>query len=633
MNSIAQQENAGQERPRAKFVSAVWGKTYIERFATLALPSFLAPGNLPALAAATDLEIVILTRGSDVKHFEELHALHRLRAICPVRFVAIDDLITTGVYGVTLTLAYARAVIQCGEDMLKTHFVFMNADFVLADGSLRSLCRHILAGRSIVLGPSFRATAEDVEPGLRAAAASGVLAIPPRRLVAMSLAHAHPTTEAKNRNQNLLHSTHPNQFFWWVDKHTLLGRYYLIFMLCLRPERVIQSIGGYCDYALIPDLCPSGDEVAMGDSDEFFMLELQSHNQESGMLRTGRQRIRDTVRSLAEWTTAEHRRAASHDIVFHAGDIPAGIGAARAQAGAFIDNLNRRLGPPIAHDRHPYWIKGVAAWQRLRKSDRLSSTAPELRTIKQGFFSALLSFLSLSELRRRGWAAVFKAKAVIYGQWPQVSMLHPSWSDMRHLQGVIAEIFGSDSADVLVVRSNPARIDPLIESRANVYCIDTKALLDGEPPAGTEQLARALIYLDRTEFQYARLVVERCREIILEGGTCHLFVHDLVVESQALSSQLIHHVEEVLGKPGSTATCTFVGGIAKRTAQSMLEMMQRIGGRHGLKSLPVLLLLISFVVPVSALVNLRRRATGPTQQFTPYCSSVAIRFESAPDIE
>ena len=161
-----QQAVRGITRPKAKFLTAVWGEAYIRRFAALSLPSFLAPGNLPALAQATDLEVVIMTRRDDVEYFQNHVAFRRLRTICPVRFVEIDDLITTGVYGVTLTLAYARAVIACGSEMLNTHFVFMNADFVLADGSLRALSKHILAGRSIVLGPSFRATAEAVEPRL-----------------------------------------------------------------------------------------------------------------------------------------------------------------------------------------------------------------------------------------------------------------------------------------------------------------------------------------------------------------------------------------------------------------------------------------------------------------------------------
>jgi hypothetical protein len=124
---------AAKMRRKVKFLTVVWGDHYIERFATLALPSFLAPGNLPALAAGSDLEVVILTKRADFEAFDRHPAFRMLHTICPTRFIEIDDLITTGAYGFTLTLAYARAVIAYGDDMLRTHFVFMNADFVLAD--------------------------------------------------------------------------------------------------------------------------------------------------------------------------------------------------------------------------------------------------------------------------------------------------------------------------------------------------------------------------------------------------------------------------------------------------------------------------------------------------------------------
>src|SRR5262245_34392575 len=178
-------------RPKVKFLTVVWGEAYIDMFAELALPSFLAPGNLPALAAITDLEVVVLTAGRDIAYFEKHPAFLKLRPLCAVRFIDIDDLIVDGLYGVTLTLAYARAINSCGEDMVGTHFVFMNADFILADGSLRNLSKHILAGRSIVLGPSFRASAEPLRPQLlsRVDRASGILAISPRDLTALSLPH------------------------------------------------------------------------------------------------------------------------------------------------------------------------------------------------------------------------------------------------------------------------------------------------------------------------------------------------------------------------------------------------------------------------------------------------------------
>jgi len=368
-----------KEHKATKFLTVVWGKKYIDRFLSLSLPSFLAPGNIPALVEATDLEVVIMTKESDIKLFKSSRSFKILEPLCHVRFVNIDDLIADGLYSITLTLAYARPIIACGTEMLNTHFIFMNADFVLADGSLKSLAKHIHDDRSIVLGTSYRSIAEELEPALENMVDSNdILNVPSRTLVGMALQHPHRTTVAKTYMNGLLSSTHPNQLFWKVDDHTVLGRYFLSFMLCIKPERIIKEINCFCDYALIPELCPSGDEVMMCDSDEFFMLELQSRTQETEMLKIGSVYPKEIATSLMEWMTPEHLRGVSYDIVFHADEIPSDITKTQAIAEEVIAEIRRHLGKLKSHRNHHYWVQGVAHWKTSRTKHGLSSTPPEL---------------------------------------------------------------------------------------------------------------------------------------------------------------------------------------------------------------------------------------------------------------
>lgn len=417
-------------KPKVKFLTVVWGEAYIERFCDLSLPSFLSPGNLPALAESTNLEVVIMTRKGDRNAFEKRRTFAMLKAICDVRFVDIDDLITTAVYGVTLTLAYARPIIACGEEMLDTHFVFMNADFVLADGSLRSLARHVHEGRAIILGPSYRAIAEEVEPVLERMIDrdTGVLDVPPRKLVELSLPFPHRTTTAKLFNQDVFCSTHPNQLFWRVDENTLLGRYFLIFMLCLKPERVMTAVNCFCDYSFIPELCPSGDEVAMGDSDDFFMLELQGRMQETFMLKQGFMNERRIGASLQEWTTAAHRRAADFDIVFHSRDIPPEILQAKAIAQRTIDEIRSHLGRPKSHVNHRYWVLGVEAWKEYRRKQRLPCDVPELAPYSLGLVSRF--FVVRHNLVRR------LGRLLAIG-WETESVFNPRWAALRMFQSTL----------------------------------------------------------------------------------------------------------------------------------------------------------------------------------------------------
>jgi len=314
------------ERRRVRFLTVIWGARYVEEFCLVTLPSFLAPGNLPHLAAATDLEVLIMTSAASIPAFETQSLFRRLQATCPVRFILIDDLITNGLYGVTLTLAYARGIRDSGEAQTETDFVFMNSDFVLADGSLATLLGMLRAGHRCVLAPSLRARSEKVLPLLqeRLDVATGQLAMSPREMVGLALANLHPTVVGKTVSQNFVTCSTHNQVYWQVDRDTLLARHYLIFMLAIRPERPLGAINSYCDYGFVPEMVPSGAMTVLGDSDGFFMLEMQATDHEKHFLRCGSKTIAEIAAELSNWTTAEHRRVAEFEIVFHSGDCPPG---------------------------------------------------------------------------------------------------------------------------------------------------------------------------------------------------------------------------------------------------------------------------------------------------------------------
>jgi hypothetical protein len=624
-------------RPRAKFLTVVWGEAYIRRFATLSLPSFLAPGNLPVLAEATELEVVIMTRREDIATFEGLAAVRRLRHLCPVRYVEIDDLVTTGVYGVTLTLAFARPVIACGNEMLTTHFVFMNADFVLADGSLRALSKHILAGRSIVLGPSFRATAEDVEPRLEAAVdpASGILAIPPRQLARLTLPHPHPTTVAKIVDQEFCHSTHPNQFFWRVDEGTLLGRYYLIFMLCLRPERIVDSINCYCDYAFIPEMCPSGDEVAMSDSDEFFMLELQRKDQELHMLRLGRQTEHQIAASLSEWTTKEHRRAAGHEILFHEGDVPPGIETVKSEANAFVKRIAKKLAAPIPHSRHRYWIRGVEAWRNLRKSQGLPLSVPELAQGTWERVGKLPPWLfiprSLEGLVHWFWSSAYATRDVVFGRGVTVTPFHPSWLDFQHLRYVIDSIVSARGARVLLVADEPDLLERLVSGRASTRFANLRTVLNGALSTSSsngQRYSHALIYLLRRDCRQAKQLAEECNAVLERPGVCHVFIHHLGSEGEpgSFSGELMYYINDIVGwRLGDTA-CTFVGGFLKHSLHRVIGRLNGLYTRGGLWAPLRVVPLLALWLPVSFLGILGLQFRYPRHTFVSFCSSASLRY-------
>ena len=367
---------------KVRFLTVIWGAQYLDEFASVSLPSFLSGGNLPFVASETNLEIVIMTSSQSRKVFDQLPIFAKLKALCPVKFIFIDDLITNGNYGVTLTLAYARGIRDSGAEQTSTHFVFMNADFVLADGSLRTLIARLRAGTNCVMAASLRARSETALPALTEAVdrANHVLSIPPRQMARLAFENLHPTVVAKTVTQDFVTCSTHNQLYWQVDENTLVGRCHLIFMLAIKPEVPLGTINSYCDYGFVPELVPSGKFDVIDNTDGFFMLELQPTPREKEFLRCGRATSAEIINELGFWTTREHRRFAEVDIVFSSGEFSERLEACRAEAKRYIADLHQRMPPPAHHAGHFYWKSGLDAWSSLKFVGAVPILPPELAT-------------------------------------------------------------------------------------------------------------------------------------------------------------------------------------------------------------------------------------------------------------
>ena len=85
-----------------------------------------------------------------------------------MRLVGLDDLIAApDKYGMALSYVLHRGFADLGEEMTDSWQIFLNADFVLADGSLRALLPHLARGRRIVASPSYCVNEAAVIPELR----------------------------------------------------------------------------------------------------------------------------------------------------------------------------------------------------------------------------------------------------------------------------------------------------------------------------------------------------------------------------------------------------------------------------------------------------------------------------------
>jgi hypothetical protein len=629
-------------KPTTRLLTTVWGERYIEEYTQVSLPSLLAPGNLPALVQATNLEVLIMTAAASTGSFERHEAFRILRSICPVRFIAIDDLITTGNYGVTLTLAFARGIADSGDRQTDTYFVFMNSDFVLADGSFRTLAHRIAAGAPCVLTASLRANAEATLPSLRRAVdpATKQLAVPPRELVRLALDNLHPTVVAKTITQDFINCQTHNQIYWQVDADTLLGRQHLIFMLAIKPERPLGPVNSYCDYGLVPELVPSGRFEVIGDSDDFFALETQPVHQEKEFLFCGKPSPDKIAKELAGWTTNEHRCFAGADVVFHAEELPANLGAVRSKAAAYISALHAKMPAPVSHRQHIYWVKGVEAWRTLRNRQRGEDDAaefklppelgPQMRSAHGGgtYRPPALRRLHLSLLDRlRG----------IAGTKPNVPIWRHNWLDSRLVLDWVKLVQGQPGTSLLIANEQSTLPVPLRKMTA-IDVIDTRDVLAGDTSVRRKQGSNArstyhhvLIHVYRAGVRSTRDILESIEPLLANNAVVAIYIdHEHGdVDLSDFSRELAQYVDEILPKcwTGLGIEARFAGGRAKRQLRRierrLLECLLLAGWRRTL-ALPFAVLLWPGVAALIAANNWRLR--NRLDECLPYCSSALLRL-------
>lgn len=587
-------------RPRVRLVIPLWGGDYVRRFARFSLPSLLAPGNLPALAAACDLDLALLMPERDRRELAAAPAFAQLVKTVRLRDLPIDDLMVSRrgeapFYGLTLTRAYWRGVADVGDAMTETRFVFMNADFVVADGSLRSLATRIAAGHRVVLASNLRCVAEDMERPLSAHLAPDgtVLSLAPRPMVALALRHQHPLQLAKIVDANLCHTIHPNQFFWQTDDETMVSHHYLYFPLCIHPERALPTVEGFCDYAFVPELCPTAESVAMEDSDEFCMFELQSRRTELELLRIGTATPTEVAASLSSWTTRGQREAAlRHQVVFHVGPLGEAAQRLGEVARAHMLALDRRLTPtPLHHLDHPYWVTATAACRPRRNESTPASgsaAAPGLGT---------------------------KLRRLLWGTAPALRPWHPHWLDFRPLAQLVAETGGTDGRHALYIHDGSEGSGRLAEGLTlAVSCSLTDAVAGSLEQRLAPQGDRRLIIVEiaRRHYEAVHGLAELLTPYLAQEGRLafHLFEPTPWLSGVALA----YDVRRLLGylgafTPGRCAL-VFAGGEEKRRNAQLFHWLSGILRRFGPLSFPVLAPLWLWAVFWTARAN---RALAPSQ--------------------
>jgi hypothetical protein len=495
-----------------KLVLPVWGYEYVRQFLECGLPTLLAPGNVPALAAELPCEFILLTSAEDEEFLREHATFKRLAAICPTEIRLIDHLITDGNYSTTITLAYTEVVRSAGLEMVDTCFFFLVSDYIMADGSLLSALKRVQGGASAVMVGNFQVSRDEAMPWLqeKLSVAKGALALPPREMMQWALNHLHPTTLANMVNIPFSHNSHTNRVFWRVDGATILGRFYLMHMLCVRPETTDFIIGASCDYSFVPEMCPSGKVEVLTDSDDYLVIEMQPRQHEAAFLRPGPLKPRALSRSLSEWTTATHRENARHSIIFHASDVPPEISASIAEADSYIGQVARGIKrKPLPHRGHPYWRGAMAAFQDATGG---KLTRDEWR---------MALGLPVSSNWLLDWF-MWRAQYALLGKPPNVLPWHPLWSDYRRILYELAPFLRDRKQRLLMVSNTPTVFTvSLSDAGERVHRLRGTPFLQSAPERFTPLFGRfdlCLLELTEGEMELGGELIDRIAPLMKAEG-------------------------------------------------------------------------------------------------------------------
>lgn len=428
----------------------VWGEQFIGQFLRVSMPTLLAPGNLPAVAAALPCTLVFLTNTEGAELMRGHPATAYLQSICDVEFDIIDDLITSDNYSTTLTLAYARAIRATGEMMLDTCFFFLISDYIMADGSLANVLARIRAGHSGVLAGNFQVVEEAAKERLFEKFETGEpsISIAPRDLMNWALNYLHPMTLANTVNFPMYCSAHSNRLFWQVDDNTLIGRFYLIHMIAIRPEIVDFQISSSCDYSFVPEMCPSGNVHIVTDSDEYLVVEMQKRSHEGKFIHLGATAQTDLIASLREWTTERHRKNAHSAVVFHAAELPKNLPLVITESEEFIEAIEASLPPPQPFRDHPYWIGAIAAHRResWKKAQRLKKTGAEA------------DFDDIEAPKATYHDRLYKLRDVFFGRPPRVRPWHPRAPDYAMIEKLAMKYIDAKGEGRTLILSGTAEL-------------------------------------------------------------------------------------------------------------------------------------------------------------------------------
>lgn len=312
------------DQPSFYYAFSIWGKRYVKYFGTYALPSLMAPNNIPSLPNKGVSELVVATTRIDAEQIRALPIFPLVEQHIRVRFLELPQT-STDKYN-RLTIGHNMAVERA---MGRGYAIFLGPDAIHSDGMFTSLYGHAMAGRDAVVGMGPRicletAQKELVERGIMTPGKPLVLST--RESARMLLDHLHPDYQAVRYGSSIFSQT-PYAATWSFPGGMLIRSFSLHPYLInyTRGSKVTHTPlrSGAVDHTFVHDcdIAPHKLHIVT-DSDEFVILSVSP----IGEREFGSEPNSDCFSSLVRWASDSQRTELQriyfmHGIKIHSLDL------------------------------------------------------------------------------------------------------------------------------------------------------------------------------------------------------------------------------------------------------------------------------------------------------------------------
>lgn len=319
-------------------VVAVWGEEYTRLLLEIALPSQLAPNNLPALTWPCIYQIY--TTSKDALYIRNSTVFSELERIVPVEIHLIEDL-NKNPYQL-MSACHKRAI--CYANSIDAAIIFLTPDCIISDGSLANLQRlanqHIRVVSTVGLRIKKEAVVSLVETRYKSIDQQ-FIQIASQELMGIALENLQSITQKHiwQGSEEMI----PNNLFWLIQGEGLLGRCFHLHPLMVYPRKMGTNFLSTIDYDYPLSACPNIQEhYIVSDSDEILICELTTEKRVMRGVLNGS--LRELIRFAELQTNRNHRKNAATCIKLHTNHVtPSKWLEAKNSSDAIFNQLSSAL--------------------------------------------------------------------------------------------------------------------------------------------------------------------------------------------------------------------------------------------------------------------------------------------------